>query len=209
MNTNSEFDKERQKENQKIRQEALKIRNRILDRSQKEKALVKNLMPFFAHASRPGFFIPFRDEPDLSGLFKMVPDYLVPKVISKTEMIFWKPENLKKQVFGVIEPFSKEIEAMMNHWVTEQEMEEFRQRYVPDVLLVPLSAFFNTYRLGYGGGYYDRYLANHPEIITIGVAFDEQEMAFYPMPWDQVLDYIVTPTRIIEKKQSEESRKGN
>lgn len=63
---------------------------------------------------------------------------------------------------------------MMNHWVTEQEMEEFRQRYVPDVLLVPLSAFFNTYRLGYGGGYYDRYLANHPEIITIGVAFDER-----------------------------------
>ena len=96
MNTNSEFDKVRQKENQKIRQEALKIRNRILDRSQKEKALVKNLMPFFAHASRPGFFIPFRDEPDLSGLLKMVPDYLVPKVISKTEMIFWKPENLKK-----------------------------------------------------------------------------------------------------------------
>lgn len=37
---------------------------------------------------------------------------------------------------------------MMNHWVTEQEMEEFRQRYVPDVLLVPLSAFLIPIGLG-------------------------------------------------------------
>jgi 5-formyltetrahydrofolate cyclo-ligase len=43
----------------------------------------------------------------------------------------------------------------------------------PDVVLVPCLGFTpEGYRLGYGGGYFDRYLANHPDVTAIGVAWE-------------------------------------
>ena len=67
----------------------------------------------------------------------------------------------------------------------------------PRVLLVPLLAFdAEGARLGYGGGYYDRTLAelrNHGHILAIGVAYAGQEMAKLPHDvHDQRLDGVVT-----------------
>lgn len=68
---------------------------------------------------------------------------------------------------------------------------------VPEVLVVPLLAFDRRgYRLGYGGGFYDRTLeglrARGP-VTAIGFAFAAQEMAQVPIePTDQPLDLIVT-----------------
>ncbi len=73
---------------------------------------------------------------------------------------------------------------------------------IPKVILVPLMAFDKkAHRLGRGGGFYDRtleILRRKLSIVSIGVAFDEQEVDSVPTePHDQKLDYIVTPTRII------------
>ena len=68
---------------------------------------------------------------------------------------------------------------------------------VPEVLIVPLVGFdARGYRLGYGGGFYDRTLealrARGP-ILAIGFAFSGQEMPEVPIePTDQRLDAIVT-----------------
>lgn len=68
---------------------------------------------------------------------------------------------------------------------------------VPQVLIVPLVAFDRRgFRLGYGGGFYDRTLeglrARGP-VTAIGFAFAAQEMAEVPIePTDQLLDMIVT-----------------
>ncbi len=67
----------------------------------------------------------------------------------------------------------------------------------PDVLLVPLLAFdAEGYRLGQGGGYYDRTLARlraARPIIAVGVAHAFQELDEVPHdPLDQRLDWIVT-----------------
>jgi 5-formyltetrahydrofolate cyclo-ligase len=72
---------------------------------------------------------------------------------------------------------------------------------VPDVLLVPLLAFDRDgYRLGYGGGFYDRTLekrrreahSGHP-VLAIGIAFAAQETESLPRgPFDQRLDWIAT-----------------
>lgn len=55
----------------------------------------------------------------------------------------------------------------------------------PTVLLVPLLAFdAHGYRLGYGGGYYDRTLAmltKRAPTVAIGIAFDEQEAPALPI----------------------------
>lgn len=68
----------------------------------------------------------------------------------------------------------------------------------PDLLLVPLLAFDPTgYRLGYGGGYYDRTLAGlrgAGAITAIGLAFAEQEVDAVPhLDYDQPLDGVLTP----------------
>ncbi len=73
-------------------------------------------------------------------------------------------------------------------------------RFEPQVLLVPMLAFDEAgYRLGYGGGYYDRTLedlrSQHPT-LAIGLAYDAQEVAQVPIePTDERLDALVTPSR--------------
>jgi 5-formyltetrahydrofolate cyclo-ligase len=67
----------------------------------------------------------------------------------------------------------------------------------PDVLLVPLMAFDRLgYRLGYGGGFYDRtleLLRAKKTIIAIGVAYAAQEVDSVPHDsHDQALDFIMT-----------------
>lgn len=67
----------------------------------------------------------------------------------------------------------------------------------PEVLIVPLLAFdARGFRLGYGGGFYDRTLellrARHP-VLAVGFAFAAQEVEEVPTePTDQRLDLIVT-----------------
>jgi 5-formyltetrahydrofolate cyclo-ligase len=65
----------------------------------------------------------------------------------------------------------------------------------PDVLVVPLVGFDSgRYRLGYGGGFYDRTLAAAaPRPHTIGIAFADAELpTIYPQPHDIPMDVIVT-----------------
>jgi 5,10-methenyltetrahydrofolate synthetase len=67
---------------------------------------------------------------------------------------------------------------------------------VPDVVLVPCVGFTaEGFRLGYGGGYFDRWLAAHPDVTAIGVAWAVGEVAadvFGAQPHDEPLTLIVT-----------------
>ena len=68
----------------------------------------------------------------------------------------------------------------------------------PEILLVPLLAFDDDgYRLGYGGGFYDRTLAlrraRDPATLAVGVAYAGQRVARVPRtPEDQRLDWILS-----------------
>ena len=73
----------------------------------------------------------------------------------------------------------------------------------PDLMLVPLVAATPAgLRLGQGGGYYDRTLARlraAGPVIALGLAWDVQIVAALPAdPWDERLDWIATPTRLVE-----------
>lgn len=69
----------------------------------------------------------------------------------------------------------------------------------PDVVLTALLSFDDLgYRLGYGGGYYDRTiraLRHKKRVITIGVAYNEQWVDAVPhLDYDERLDWILTPS---------------
>ncbi len=66
---------------------------------------------------------------------------------------------------------------------------------VPSAILLPLNAFDAAgFRLGYGGGYFDRSLAAlAPRPLAVGVGFEINRVAsIHPQPHDQRLDWIVT-----------------
>lgn len=84
---------------------------------------------------------------------------------------------------------------------------EAAPRLHPDVLLVPLLGFDRGgWRLGYGGGYYDRTLESlreNAQVKAIGLAFAAQEMAAVPRDGhDQPLDVIVTERELIEPEKA-------
>jgi 5-formyltetrahydrofolate cyclo-ligase len=69
----------------------------------------------------------------------------------------------------------------------------------PDILIVPLLAFDRRgWRLGYGGGFYDRTLAGlraRKSIVVVGLGFDEQEVDAVPhLDYDQRLDWVLRPS---------------
>lgn len=69
---------------------------------------------------------------------------------------------------------------------------------VPQVLFVPLVGFTpGLARLGQGGGHYDRWIAEHPPQLAVGLAWDVQVCETLPTePHDKPLGAVVTPTRI-------------
>lgn len=68
-----------------------------------------------------------------------------------------------------------------------------------DAVLVPGLAFSTAGgRLGYGAGYYDRWLAGHPEALRIGLCFESQLLADLPLAdHDEPLDYLITERRLL------------
>ncbi len=67
----------------------------------------------------------------------------------------------------------------------------------PDILLVPLVAFDKQLnRIGYGGGFYDRYInkiKKSKKIITIGLAYSFQKVKEIKInDYDIKLDFVIT-----------------
>ncbi|MGH6619881.1 MAG: 5-formyltetrahydrofolate cyclo-ligase [Alphaproteobacteria bacterium] len=76
---------------------------------------------------------------------------------------------------------------------------------MPDLVILPLLAFDRRgYRLGYGGGYYDRTIAalrRRKKVLAVGAGYGVQEVPAVPCGrHDQVLDWIVTDREAIEPR---------
>ena len=146
-------------------------------RFEKEKAITNCVLPFLK--GKIGIYISIRNEVDVYSFIKDQFDLYIPKMLDDTTIAFYSDrEEKSKGPFSTIEPIG---------------MHEVKDL---DVILVPVVVFFKTYRMGYGKGYYDRYLKNSPA-LKIGVAFDVQEMEFEVKPTDVKLDMIITESRIL------------
>ena len=110
----------------------------------------------------------------------------LPVIKKNNEMDFykWSTENLLKiNKFGIPEP-------------------EENKKVFPDIIFVPIVAFDNRlYRIGYGGGYYDRYiqkLSNKKKLFKVGIAHSCQKVNKVPInKHDKKLDIIITEKYIL------------
>ena len=123
---------------------------------------------------------------DLNAMNKI--KIFLPVITGKNSMHFYKWQKhdvLQINKFGMLEPFKS------------------LKNIVPNVMLIPLLAYDNkNNRLGYGGGFYDRYLKKYLKtynnILTIGIAFSFQKYHKLPVSNNDVkLDYILTEKGIV------------
>lgn len=69
------------------------------------------------------------------------------------------------------------------------------QQLTPDAVLLPMNGWdAQGYRLGYGGGFFDRTLASlAKKPLTLGISYEMAKLdTIYPQPWDVPMDYVVT-----------------
>ena len=134
-----------------------------------------------------GFCWPYKAEVDarffIYEMRKRGARAALPAVVAKQSPLefreWWPGVEMKPGVFDLPVPQSKAVR--------------------PDALLIPPVGFgARGYRLGYGGGYFDRTLAAlEPQPLKIGVAFEISRMqTIYPQPHDVPMDFIVTEQAI-------------
>ena len=123
----------------------------------------------------------FLEKLEMKGLQLCLP---IVKKDNKMDFYSWSTKNLLKlNKYGIPEP-------------------EQIKKVFPDIILVPLVAFDSRlYRIGYGGGYYDRYiekLSNKKNLLKIGIAHSCQKINRVPTnKYDKKLDIIITEKYVL------------
>jgi len=139
--------------------------------------------PLFQQAQTVLAFFSTRQEPDLSSLFGLNKVWGFPRCVGNNLYWHrWAPnESVKTGAYGILEPHPD---------APIIEPEEV------DLILVPcIGCDYQGYRLGYGGGYYDRLLSLPEWAIkpTIGIVFDFAYLPHLPIEsWDQPLQNVCT-----------------
>ena len=136
-----------------------------------------------------GLYYPFGDELStlelMDQLTKKNFTISLPMINNKFEMSFysWNPnEPLSINRFGILEPLKG-------------------KKIIPSTLIIPMLAFdSNLNRLGYGGGFYDRFIKKIEKqtiCIKIGLALSCQKINKVPVDkHDRKMDFIITEKRI-------------
>ncbi len=149
-------------------------------RAKASDAINRRLIEILPAGKRIAFYWPFAGEYDPMPAMLQFHDVALPVVVGKNlplEFRTWTPQTeMETGVYAIPHP-------------------KPGPPVTPDIVVVPTLGFDAAgYRLGYGGGYYDRTLAAlGSDIPTIGVAFDLGRLpTIHPQPHDMPLGSIVT-----------------
>ena len=140
--------------------------------------------------STVGFYWPYRGEydprPAMNALLKRGSVLALPEVENERRLLcfrrWWEEAPMKIGDYNI--PVADNTELVM-----------------VDAIIVPMLGFdIQGYRLGYGGGYYDRTIISlNPSPLVIGVTFDFLRVDnIYPRPHDIAMDFIVTEAGIYQ-----------
>jgi 5,10-methenyltetrahydrofolate synthetase len=168
------------------RQRLLETRDALADRPQKEAALAKRVGVWLARADvhAVGFFWPFRGEPDLRPV-------LAAWLAAEEHRVAALPVIAR----DVLEFHQWVPDAPMRAGTHGIPVPAHGRAVQPDCLLIPCVGFDAAhYRIGYGGGFYDRTLISLvPWPLTVGIAFDATRVdSIDPRPHDVRLDAVLT-----------------
>ena len=163
----------------------------LVDRKRHAAALIERLLSAVDLRAFTvlGYYWPIRGELDLRPVATRHVDAggvaALPAVVAKDEPVeFWRWEP--------------GTEMQRGFWNIPVPLE--RRSVMPDVLLIPMVGYDAAgYRLGYGGGYYDRTLAAlTPRPFCIGIAYDDSQLeTIHPQPHDIPMNLIVTERRVL------------
>lgn len=175
-----------EKQTNKVNQRKICIENRkglSLDiRNNYSHIICEKLKPYLIDKAILSYS-PFLEEVDVNEINNTFEVYY--PVISKDKtMKAYKPNNnlFIRDFYGIKEPDINDAT-----YIDSKDL---------DVIIVPMVGFdLNKYRLGNGGGYYDRYLMN-TDALKIGVAYDIQKCEFPVEEFDIALDKIITEKNI-------------
>lgn len=151
--------------------------------------VAKNLLNFevFKKAKTVFTYISTKGEPDTYPVLNCGKKILVPVTFKDQGVIkpcvYYGQENLVAGAYGILEPTEKTV---------------FDKEKI-DIVIVPAICFNQKgYRVGYGGGYYDKFLSDYNG-IKIGLCYENciTDMDFQK-EFDIKVDFIVTEERIIE-----------
>ena len=176
----------------KIRKKIIKIRRRRNNKNFKFSYLkiLKEIKKGTLKKKIVGGYYPVNFEIDVLEFLQKIEmkglKLSLPVIKKNNEMDFynWSNKNLLKlNKYGIPEP------------------EEIKKVF-PDIIFVPIVAFDKRlYRVGYGGGYYDRYihkLSNKKKLFKIGIAHSCQKINKVPInKYDKKLDIIITEKHIL------------
>lgn len=165
-----------------IRKEVLiKLKKFEENKSEKEEQTIEILSKLlkeevFIKSKVIALYMPQSFEFDLTLLFDNIKEkkILIPKVMEQKKMIFtaFDEKNLIRSKFGILETISSK--------------EEY-----PDFILVPGLAWnAENYRIGFGGGYYDRYLKNFKG-ETMSLCYHFQKLDFEPEAHDVKIKEVI------------------
>jgi 5-formyltetrahydrofolate cyclo-ligase len=180
-------DKARLRSETRARRHAFVTKLGADERQSLEAAIARQALPLVGAASVVGSYVPMGGEVDPSPFVSVLADRVLalPWCESRaSEMRFRRAGALEPGPFGTMQPVASE--PLVD----------------PLVLLVPLvAADLACNRLGQGQGHFDRALAamrRRGLQAAIGLAWDVQIVDALPTDsWDQRLDAVVTPTRVV------------
>ena len=150
--------------------------------------ILNNIKPLIEEIENEyiGTYISFRDELDTKELNQYLLErelnLALPVIDFNTKeikfFIYQKDTELIKNKYSILEPKNKD------------------KVIFPKIILIPLLGYSKSgFRLGYGGGYYDKYLSKNgiDEVKKIGIAYSFQEVKDIPIEdHDERLDWILT-----------------
>ena len=165
-------------EKSELRKKFKALRARLAD-GERDSRIAKNALDAFGENASFFVYLSFGTEVStvelIKQLFARKKAVCVPRIAGGEMLCVPLTDRPKAGRYGISEP------------------EEGEERTC-EVALCPLLAADETgYRLGYGGGYYDKYFALHPEVVRVGLAYRGQVVKELPhMAHDARLDAIIT-----------------